>query len=260
VVGHEALDLTDRDRVVDLTTAAHVLAESGADPPADHGERVCLAVHGECLGVPTLRHQGQIGGHVHPGRAGAHTWGAHQLLASGGRAAALGDVGPQLVLEVPENRQDRGGGQLAEGAEGSLLHAHRQVTDPIDVVGSAPAGRDALEDLQHSQAADAARRALAAALVTGEPQEVGGELDHAGGLVGHDHAARAHHGARRPQRIEVHRGVQVRLGQAAPERAPGLYCLESFPPGDATADVEDDVVEGDAHRHLNQAGPVHHPR
>ena len=91
-----------------------------------------------------------------------------------------------------------------------------------------------------------------------ELHEVLGELDHAGRLVGDDHAARAHDGARGAQRVEVDGRVEVGLGQAAAERAAGLHGLEVPALGDAAADLVDDLAQRHAHGDFDQAGAVDH--
>ena len=115
------------------------------------------------------------------------------------------------------------------------------------------AGGDALEDLEHALGAEAAGDALAAALVLGELQEVPGEVDHAGGVVGDDHAAGADDGAGRGQALVVDRRVEQARRHAAAGRAAELHGLELLAVLDAAADVEDDVAERGAHGHLGEA-------
>ena len=112
---------------------------------------------------------------------------------------------------------------------------------------------DALEDLEHALGAEAAGHALAAALVLGELQEVPGEVDHAGGVVGHDHAAGAHDGAGRGEALVVDRRVEQARRHAAAGGAAELDGLELPAVLDAAADVEDDVAQRRAHGHLDEA-------
>ena len=83
------------------------------------------------------------------------------------------------------------------------------------------------------------------------------EFDHAGVFIDDDHAARAHDRAGLLERVEVDLDVEVLGGQAAAQRPAGLHGLEFLALGDAAADVEDDLAQGDAHGHFDQAGVVH---
>ena len=253
-VGHETLGLADGDRLVDVPAAAALLAERRAHAAADQRKGVGVAVDVQRLRIAALGDQRQVRGHVHAGRARADAAGAHQHLAARGRAARLLDVRQELLLEVAQRGEHGRRGQLAQRAQRTFLHPVRDLADAIQVRQLAVARGDALQDLQHAGAADAARRAFAAAFVADELHEVLRELDHAGGLVRHDHAARPHHRARGAERVEVHRRVEIRLGQAAAQRAAGLHGLELSAVRDAAADLVDDLAQGEAHRHFDQPG------
>ena len=70
VIGHEALQIADRDGLVDLAAVAAILAGMLAHAPAGRRERAALA--DEIVGLFELarRHQGHVALRVHAGRAG----------------------------------------------------------------------------------------------------------------------------------------------------------------------------------------------
>ena len=76
------------------------------------------------------------------------------------------------------------------------------------IVEGGLAGGDPFEDLEHAGGANPAGHALAATLFGGELEEELGEVHHAGGVVHHDHAAGAHHGAGGEQALEIDGLVQ----------------------------------------------------
>ncbi len=82
--------------------------------------------------------------------------------------------------------------------------------------------RDALEDLQHPPRALAARDALAAALALDEVHEELRHVHHAGVVVHHDQAARAHHRADRLQRLVVDVDVEVLTSGMQPPDGPPI--------------------------------------
>ena len=73
-------------------------------------------------------------------------------------------------------------------------------------------------------------------------------------FVHDDHAAGAHHGAERGQRLVIDGEVQVLGRDAAAGGAADLHGLEGFAVGDAAADVEDELAQADAHGHFDQTG------
>ena len=69
-----------------------------------------------------------------------------------------------------------------------------------------------------------------------------------------DHAARAHHGAG-GERLSKSIGLSSSsAGQTAARWAAELHGLEVAPGQHAAADVEDDLAQGGAHRHFDEAG------
>ena len=176
--------------------------------------------------------------------------------ADAGLAVLVADVRLVLVAEVADVGQHRVGRRLAEAAERRLLDRLAEVDEALDVALLALAVADARDDLEHALGADAAGRALAAALLLDEVEEEARHVDHAGVLVHDDEAAGAHDGAELGQRLEVDRRVEVLLGDAAARRAAELRGLELLAVGDAAADVVDDVAERDAEVDLDEADVV----
>ena len=164
------------------------------------------------------------------------------------------DVRLELVAEVADHRQHRVGRRLAEAAQGGLLDLLAEVDEPLDVALFALAVADARDDLEHALGAHAARRALAAALILDEVEEVARHVDHAGVLVHDDEAARAHDGAQLLQVLVVDRHVEVLLGDAAARGAAELHGLEGLAAGHAAADLVHQLAELHADRHFDQAG------
>ena len=116
---------------------------------------------------------------------------------------------------------------------------------------------DVDQHLLHPAHTFPAGRTLSAGLLFQELGEVSGHVHHAVRLVHDDHAARTHHGAGFGELVEIHLHIDQGLGNAAPGRAPGLHGLELPVFQDAPADLEDDLPEGYAHGHFDQAGILH---
>ena len=74
----------------------------------------------------------------------------------------------------------------------------------------------------------------------------------------HDHqTARTHHGADGFEGFVVDFDVQVLFGYAAARRTANLNRLVGHIAGNAVADVEDNLTQGGAHGHFDEAGVVH---
>ncbi len=156
-------------------------------------------------------------------------------------------------LSVVSDRIGRG---LAEPAQAAAADVVGQRRERLQVVGPAVALAEPVEDLQHPLGADAAERALAARLGLREAQEEARDVHHAVAIVEHDQAAGAHDGARRRQRVVVHRRVGQARRDAAAGRPADLHGLERPAVLDAAADLLDDLADGDPHRHFDQAAVV----
>ena len=93
-------------------------------------------------------------------------------------------------------------------------------------------GGDLLQDVVHLLRADAARNALAAGFGHAELHEELGHIHHAGGLVHHDHAARAHDGADASRAIRnPPANPGARAGMQPPEGPPVCTALNCLPSG-----------------------------
>ena len=76
-------------------------------------------------------------------------------------------------------------------------------------------------------------------------------------VVGDDHPAGAHDGARRGYGIVVDQGVQQACRQAAARGPAHLHRLELLARQHPATDIEDDLPQRVAHGHLGQAAPAH---
>ena len=141
------------------------------------------------------------------------------------------DVLPVLLAEVADRREHRVGRRLAEAAEAGLLDVAAPCCSRRSMSPSSPSpGGDALEDLEHALGAEAAGHALAAALVLGELQEVLGEVDHAGGVVGDHHAAGADRWRRSRRGSRSRRACRAgEAGTQPPEGPPSCTALNFLP-------------------------------
>ena len=182
---------------------------------------------------------------------------AHELRALAGAALLVADVLEVLVHEVLERRAHGVGGGLAEAAERRLVHRVADLPHVGDVLLRAVAGADLLQVVEELAPADAARRALAAALVHREVEVELRDVHHAVRLVHDDEAARAHDRADLRERLVVDRRVEELRRDDAAGGPAGLRRLELVAAADAAADVEDDLAQGGAHRDLDEAGVVH---
>ena len=164
----------------------------------------------------------------------------------------------QIILpEVPQGGHHRLAGRLPQAAQGRVRDGIAKRLQQIQIGQTPLVIDDALQRLQHTLCALPAGGALAAALVLGKVHKEPCHLHHAGVLV-HDHqAAGADNGPQLLQRVEVHRVVQMLLGQTSAGRPADLHGLELLSVRYAAADVEDDLPQGGAHRHLHQSC-VHH--
>ena len=162
-----------------------------------------------------------------------------------------------LHIFIPEggqggqHRQRRG---LAQTAKSHGLDHLCQFFQGIQVFQLTLTVYDPLQNLQHPLGTLPAGSALAAGFPLGEAHEEPGHF-HYTGILAHDHhAAGTHNGIELLHGVEVQRLVQVLFRQAAAGGAANLNCLEFRTVLQAAADIEDDLPQGGAHRHLDQAG------
>ena len=130
----------------------------------------------------------------------------------------------------------------------SSLTRSSSVPSPLD---------DLVEEVVHLAGADAAGRALAAGLVDAEVHVELGDVDDAVVLVHDDHAARAHHRAEGGEALVGDRLCRGLSSVMMPPEGPPVWTpLNLLAAPDAAADVVDDLAQGGAHRHLDEAGVV----
>src|SRR5439155_21332847 len=84
-------------------------------------------------------------------------------------------------------------------------------------------------------------------------------LDHAGGVIHHDHAAGARHGACGHQRVEVHLDVDLFRREHFRGDSTRDHSLEPVTATHALSVAVDQFPERHAHWRLIETGPVHVP-
>ena len=181
---------------------------------------------------------------------------ADELRALAGGALLVLDVGHVFVHEVLQGRLDGVGRRLAEAAERSLAHRVGDRLELLDVVFDTATVGDLVEIVQKLASADAAGRALAAALIDREVEIELGDVDHAVGLVHDDQAAGTHDRADLGEVLVVDRSIEELGRNDAARRTARLGRLELVAATDAAADVEDDLAQGRTHRNFDKAGVV----
>ena len=205
------------------------------------------------FGITSLCCQGDISGDINPGRAGTHTPRLGEVLTDTGGTLPVLNVSDELILKITQSGHDGAGSQLAQCTQGPGLHAGCELPNRVEVFHLTFAFSNTGKDFQHTLTTHSARYALAAGLCRGERQEEFGELNHAGVFIHDDHATGPHHSADVFQGIEVYRDVEMLDRDTTTQRAACLHCLELLTVGDTTADVKDNLTNGDPHRHFNQS-------
>ena len=109
---------------------------------------------------------------------------------------------------------------------------------------------DAVEDLEHALGPHPAEGALPATLLAGEVEEKFGDVDHAGGLIHHDHPSRSHDGSSGIHRIVIDNGIRQEFGYTAARRTSHLDSLETLVVLDPSAQFENHIADGHAHWNL----------
>ena len=159
-----------------------------------------------------------------------------------------------LLAEIAQRAEHRVGGRLAEAAEAGVLH---QIAEHFQLGEIGLGGPVLLKFGQQAVdlgGAHPAGNAFAAGLVHAELHEIFDDVDHARGFVNDDHSARSHDRSQLAQAFIADRGVQVFGRDAAARGTAGLNGLEGVAVGNAAADIKDDLAQGHAHGHLDQAG------
>ena len=154
-----------------------------------------------------------------------------------GRTAMLPHMCIVLPAEMPQRAQHRVGRRDAQAAQAGRAQQPGQFFQHREIGLLSVAARHARQDLVHLHRAGAARNALAARFVPAEFHEETREIHHAGGRVHHNQAARAHHRADAPERIVVHREIEMRGGNAAARGTAGLRGFEFVPGRNAAAET-----------------------
>jgi len=179
------------------------------------------------------------------------------LTAVADRAVVVDNVCEVFLAEVFECAHHRVARRLAETAQRRLGDGAGKLLEQIKILKASLVVHDAREDLEHPLRALPAGHALAAAFILREAHEKACRFHHAGALVHDDETARTDDGADLLERVKVQRQVEVLLGQAAARGAADLHRLEFLAVLDAAADVEDDLAQRRAHRHLDQSRVDH---
>ncbi len=149
LVGHEALDGGDRDRLVETAPGALLLALVGADAPADARERVGCA--GDPVGIrpPTLGGQRDVTLGRGVRRAGGGAGGPAPVVDGEGGRDRVGEGArdrlaprhPEIELALQLDRAHRGAGPAADAL---VAHEPRVVTEPDPELTGWSAQRDHL--------------------------------------------------------------------------------------------------------------------
>lgn len=170
-----------------------------------------------------------------------------------GRGRSSPDVLHVFVVEVVEGGEYRVGRSLPQSAEGGVLYHLPQGGEGLQVFLAATSFGYLVQYFQQALVADAARGAFSARLLYREVQIEAGYGHHAVVLIHYNHAAGTHHGTFSKQVVEVYRGIQMLLRQAAARRTSGLHSLELLAAFDAAAYFVDYFAEGGSHRNLYQS-------
>ena len=161
VLAGELLDAADVERRVDERAAAALLAGMLAHQAARGGERVVLADHLHGAGVIALRHQRDIGGHVHMRRAERL---ARHRLAHATLALMLAHVAFNLGGEGVQAFQQGVRRLVADGAIRRVAHHLGQRAHALDLGGVGLAIHQMTQHARQLRQAIAARHAFAARL------------------------------------------------------------------------------------------------
>src|ERR1022692_4663652 len=179
------------------------------------------------------------------------------IAAHARRALAVFDVRLVFLGEVAQCAQHRVGGRYTQPAQAGVPQEIAEVLDHGDILLAGLETSDLGEQFVHLVSSHAARNTLAAGLSHAEVHEVLGHVDHAGTVVHHDHSAGTHDGTDPGQRFVIDRHIEKFRRDATAGRPAGLHRLILTAVGNATADLEDDLAQGDAHGDFHQPGIFH---
>ena len=114
-----------------------------------------------------------------------------------GGTLLIADMGLVLVAEIADRCQNGVRGRLTQTAQCAVLDTLAELFQQLHIALFALALADAVEDLQNTRRADAARRTFPAGLLGRKAQEEPGHIDHTGAVIHNDHTAGTHDGASR---------------------------------------------------------------
>ena len=116
-----------------------------------------------------------------------------QRFAMPSRAALFFNMRLILIPEIFNCRKNRVGGRLSKAAKSTIFDSICQLFQLFDIPFLALAFCNALQDLQHTLSANAARRTLSAGFIRGKFQEEARYIHHAVILIHDNKPARTHH-------------------------------------------------------------------
>ena len=166
------------------------------------------------------------------------------------------DVRLEFVAEIAQGGGYRVEPQLPVSAERTRLHIFPNVPHQGQILLGAFQPADAFQHFQQMAHSHAARKALAAGFVLAEGNEVPGQVNHAGILIGHNNAARTQDGPGRAEHIKIQCQIQVGVagGKHAAQRPPGLQQLHPLAVGYAARHIKKHLPQGHAQGHFHQPG------
>ncbi len=182
-----------------------------------------------------------------------------ERLAHPCRTPSLVDMRQIFVVKIAQRRQHRVRRSGSQRAQRTFRNHRTQFFEELQVTLLSFAIADAPQYVLHLCQPFAARYALATRFVHQEGHEIAGNIDHARPFVHDDHAARPHHRSGIGQALEVDWQIQQARRNASAGGPSRLHRLECLPTANPSADVEDQITEGDSHRYLDKPRVVHLP-
>ena len=178
VVHGIALEAADVHGVVHHAAPAVHLAGMLADIATDQGQRVVLADEADGVRVAARLHQADVAGDVHARRAAGD---AGHELALREAAGVLLDVVLEVITEAADGGERHVAGLVANCAVGREVDCARRALDKVERVLVRAVLQDVVQKVRERAQANAAGRALAAALRGAHVYVRRGELHRAGG-------------------------------------------------------------------------------
>ena len=169
------------------------------------------------------------------------------------------EVRLELVAVVAKVARHRVHGEVSERAERLAEHAVAHVVEKREVADARPPVLELRQELDEPARPDATRRALPARLVHVELRGPQRELHHAAAVVDDDDRRGAEERPGRPDRVVVHRRVDLRGRQHRNGRAAGNHRLELATARDTACDVVDQLAQRHSELALVVSGPLDVP-